>query len=184
MTVLIKGLGDRVEVVSPDAADIAALRAKNPLSKIPVLFTDAGTAIYDSHVICEYLDSLAASPSLFPNAGDARWNTLTLAAMGDGMLDAALLLVYEGRYRPEEMRVQSWVDMQQAKIDGALGVLEAQPPTWSDHPDYGDVTIATALGYLDFRHGGAWREGHPAMVAWLDNFAAVVLAFGETMPEG
>ncbi|MFT5174170.1 MAG: glutathione S-transferase [Gammaproteobacteria bacterium] len=183
MTAQIKGLGASVELVSRDASDMAELRARNPLAKIPVLFTDDGTAIYDSQVICEYLDSLAPSPVLFPRDGDARWRTLTLAALGDGMLDAAILLVYEGRYRAEGMRVQAWMDMQQAKIDTAIEVLESAPPSWDDHPDYGHLTVATALGYLDFRHGGHWRDNHPSMVAWLQRYASAVPAFGDTTPQ-
>lgn len=183
MTAQIKGLGARVELVSRDAADLAELRARNPLAKIPVLFTDDGAVIYDSHVICEYLDSLAPNPVLFPRDGAARWRTLTLAALGDGMLDAALLLVYEGRYRSQEMRVQTWVDMQQAKIDTALDVLESAPPSWNGHPDYGHLSVAAALGYLDFRLAGRWRDKHPGMVAWLARFASAVPAFGDTTPQ-
>lgn len=184
MTVSLKGLEERVELVARDDPQASDLRARNPLGKIPVLFTDDGTAILDSHVICEYLDSLAPEPVLFPREGDARWRTLTLAAIADGVLDAALLLVYEGRYRDEAMRVQSWVDMQQAKIDAALGLLEAAPPAWDVHPDYGHLTVAAALGYLDFRHGGRWRTGHPRLVEWLAAFDAAVPAFGETTPSG
>jgi glutathione S-transferase len=98
------------------------------------------------------------------------------------MLDAALLLVYEKRYRPEDKWVESWMQRQQAKIDTSLDWLEKAPPTWSDHPDYGHITLACALGYLDFRHGGQWRARHPGLVAWLDKFASAVPAFDETRP--
>jgi len=182
MTAEVKGLSSEIELVASDAPGSDALRAQNPLGKIPVLLRDDGPAIFDSHVICEYLDSLNPNHPLFPREGAARWATLTMAAMADGMLDAALLLVYEGRYRPESMRVDAWVEMQQKKIDTALALLESSPPAWSSNPDYGHLTIAAALGYLDFRHGGRWREGHPNMVAWLDAFADAVPAFGMTMP--
>lgn len=182
MTAKLKGLDGQISLIAPDAADIDALRGRNPLGKVPILLLDDGGAIYDSHVICEYLDAQVASPVLFPGDGEARWRTLTLAAMGDGMLDAALLLVYEKRYRPEDKWVQSWVDMQHAKIDTALAVLEAAPPEWQLNPDYGHVTIAAALGYLDFRHEGKWRANNPKMVDWLDRFAAAVPAFEETTP--
>ena len=181
ITVQAKGLGDQVEVIARDDSRVEELRKNNPLGKIPVLLTDDG-AIFDSHVICEYLDSLAPQPTLFPAANAGRWQALTMAAMADGMLDAALLLVYEGRYRPEEHRVQSWVDMQQGKIDAALAQLESAPPAWDAHPHYGHITVACALGYLDFRHGGRWRDNAPRMVEWLDNFAAAVPAYGATMP--
>ena len=178
----MKGLDDSVQVVATDDPQIEALRARNPLGKIPILLSDDGDAIYDSHVICEYLDSLSPSPALFPRSGAERYKTLTLGALGDGVLEAALLLVYEGRYRPEEMRVQSWVDMQQRKIDQALALLEADPPKWSGSPDYGHLTLAAALGYLDFRHAGRWRESHPKLVEWLNGFAAAVPAFEQTTP--
>lgn len=182
LTAKLKGLDDQIELIAPDNPSMDEYRAKNPLGKIPILLTEKDGAIYDSHVICEYLDAQVALPALFPGDGAARWQMLTRAAMADGMLDAALLLVYEGRYRPEEMRVQSWIEMQETKISAALGQLEAEPPQWASHPDYSHITIAAALGYLDFRHGGKWRAGHPKMVAWLDKFAAEVPAFAETAP--
>lgn len=161
------------------------LQSVNPLAKIPVLVTDAGEHIFDSGVICEYLDSMGPGTAvLFPRDGDARWRTLTLGSLADGILEAALLLVYEKRFRPEDKWVDSWMERQQAKIDAALDHLEADPPALlSNGPDYGQLTVAVALGYLDFRHGGVWRDGHPRLVAWLDAFADRVPAYGATQPE-
>lgn len=179
----MKGLTDRIEILVTDTnKGDEALNKLNPLGKIPCLITDEGEAVFDSHVICEYLDTLSASPVLFSKGGAERWRTLTLGALADGILDAALLLVYEGRFRPENMRVQAWVDRQQAKVDRALAQLEASPPRWRSSPDYGHLTLACALGYLDFRHGGKWRAGHPNLVKWLDAFAAAVPAFEATRP--
>jgi glutathione S-transferase len=180
----VKGVMDRIDVQTADTnvPNNPVLKKENPLAKIPVLILEGGTQLFDSHVICEYLDSLTPSPILFPAAGAERFNTLTLGALGDGMLDAALLLVYEKRFRPEDKWVQSWMDRQQAKIDGALDRLEKVPPDWGAHPDYGHITIACALGYLDFRHEGKWRVAHPGLVAWLDRFAAAVPAYAETKP--
>jgi len=110
-------------------------------------------------VICEYLDSLAPSPVLFPKSGPERWKTLVLGALADGILDAALLLVYEKRFRPEDKWHATWQQRQQAKIDRALDQLERSPPAWGQSPDYGHMTLACALGYLDFRHEGKWRAG-------------------------
>ena len=149
---------------------------------MPALMVN-GRSIFDSHVICEYLDGEAPSPPLFPASGQERITTLTLAALADGMLDAALLLVYEQRYRPQEKWHQPWQQRQQDKIDRALDVLEQRPPTWGASPDYGHVTLACALGYLDFRHQGKWRAGHPKLVAWLDAFARAVPAFEATRPK-
>lgn len=184
LTALMKGLTDQIETI--DTSTLAAtnpdLQAHNPLNKIPVLTLSDGTEIFDSAVICEYLDAQVASPILFPGEGPARWRTLTLGALADGVLDAALLLVYEKRYRPENMWHQEWMDRQQVKIDAALDHLEPSPPAWNLNPDYGHVTLACALGYLDFRHEGKWRASRPNLVAWLDKFAAEVPHFAATAP--
>jgi glutathione S-transferase len=111
-----------------------------------------------------------------------RFRVLTLGALGDGILDAALLLVYEKRFRPEDKWVQSWIDRQQLKVDTALDYLEQKLPDWGEGLNYGHVTVACALGYLDFRHEGKWRATHPGLVAWLDRFAAAVPAFVATKP--
>ncbi|MEO0730138.1 MAG: glutathione S-transferase family protein [Pseudomonadota bacterium] len=185
LTVLMKGLQDQVTFQAADTLPVEnpELQKSNPLAKIPVLITDSGMAIYDSKVICEYLDSQVATPVLFPGDGPMRWDVLTLGALADGILDAALLLVYEKRFRPEEKWVANWQTRQQLKIDGALDHLEQQPPTWPTSPRYGDLTLACALGYLDFRHEGKWRDGHPRLVSWLDTFIEAVPAFNETKPE-
>jgi glutathione S-transferase len=181
----MKGVGDRIEVVSIDTnpGDNRDLNGSNPLGKVPALVVDGTTAIFDSHVICEYLDTLAPEPVLFPPSGVERIRTLTLGSLADGILDAALLLVYEKRFRPENMWHAPWTTRQQAKIDRALDFLEKAPPAWRSSPDYGHLTLACALGYLDFRHEGKWRAGHPKLVAWLDTFAAAVPAFEATRPK-
>lgn len=185
MTIGLKGLKDKVEVllVDTNVLNNPEITRTNPLAKIPALITDDGTAVFDSHVICEYLDSLAHAPVLFPKGGPERFKTLTLGALADGMLDAALLQVYEKRFRPEEKWHAPWTQRQQHKIDEALDFLEKSPPAWSANPDYGHLTLASALGYLDFRHEGKWRAKHPKLVAWLDKFAKAVPAFEETRPK-
>jgi glutathione S-transferase len=182
----LKGVEDRIEVVQVDTnpLDNPDITRANPLGKVPALVVDGDTAIFDSHVICEYLDSLAPAPVLFPKGGVERVRTLTLGSLCDGILDAALLLVYEKRFRPEERWHAPWQERQQLKIDRSLDVLERNPPAWSASPDYGHLTLACALGYLDFRHEGKWRAGHPGLVAWLDEFATAVPAFGATRPMG
>ncbi|MEM7774737.1 MAG: glutathione S-transferase family protein [Pseudomonadota bacterium] len=180
----IKGLINTIEIIPTDtrAAENPALAAANPLSKIPALVLDDGTTIFDSAVICEYLDAQVAHPVLFPGEGPARWRALTLGALADGVLDAALLLVYEKRFRPEEKWHPDWMARQQAKVDQALRHLEQAPPEWTSHPDYGHLTVACALGYLDLRQGGAWRTDHPNLVGWLNRYADAVPAFAETAP--
>jgi glutathione S-transferase len=185
MTIAIKNLENKVEVLKVDATNgDPTLNAANPLGRIPCLVLDNGDGIHDSHVICEYLDTVGTGPVLVPRSGAERWRTLTLASLADGLMEQALLQVYEGRYRPENMRVEAWVNRLQTKIDRTVAFLEANPPTWKDHPDYGHVTLAAALGYMDFRHGGKWRANHPKMVAWLDQFAAIVPSFKATTPVG
>jgi glutathione S-transferase len=180
----MKGLQDRIEVETVDTsrAETPDIDRANPLGKIPALVVEEDTAIFDSHVICEYLDSLAPAPVLFPKGGVERIRTLTLAALADGILDAALLLVYEKRFRPEEKWHPPWQVRQQGKIERAIAYLERMPPAWKESPDYGHLTLASALGYLDFRHEGKWRAGRPRLVAWLDEFARAVPAFEATRP--
>ncbi len=181
----MKGVTDRIEKRRIDTIPMIneELRRENPLSKIPVLILEDGTHVYDSPVICEYLDSLTQDPRLFPAAGPERFRTLTLAAMADGILDAALLLVYEKRYRPEDKWVDTWMQRQQLKVDTTLDWFEQSLSELAPKPDYAHVTLACALGYLDFRHGGTWRAGHPKLVAWLDAFDKAVPAFAETRPD-
>lgn len=156
-----------------------SISAQNPLAKIPALILDDGDVLFDSPVIIAYLDHLAGN-KLIPSEPKARFAALKLEALADGLADAALLQVYEGRYRPEEMKVQKWLDMQAAKVARALAVLEAQPP--AGPITNGHIALACALGYLDLRFSGIWREYHPKLVAWLDAFAAAVPAFAETRP--
>ena len=144
----------------------------NPLGKIPALVLGDGTALYDSRVICRYLDDRAGA-GLYP-AAPRLWRTLTLEATADGILEAALLIVYEWRIRSEELRTPPWVDGQPAKIARALDMLETR---WQDHLagplDIGQIALGCALSYLDFRHGAReWRNGHPGLAAWHDGFAA------------
>jgi glutathione S-transferase len=137
----------------------------NPLGKVPTLILDDGTSLYDSRVICEYLDARSEGVRLFPEGGE-RWDALVRQALADGLLDAALSARYERVLRPEPLRWDAWDAGQIAKITGALDRIEA---VVADMPvlDIGTVAIACALGYLDFRFPElAWREGRPAAAAW------------------
>jgi glutathione S-transferase len=177
------GLESRIEVVPADTNDPAeSLRRQNPLGKVPTLVFEDGTTLFDSRVIAEYLDHLAGGGRLFP-AGEARFAQLRLQAVADGICDAALLQVYELRLRTAEMRNAAWVENQAGKVARALATLEAAPPIY-DRPAIGEIALACALGYLDLRFEGAWRNTHPALVAWLDAFAARVPAFEATRFRG
>lgn len=178
------GLDEKITLRSVDLNDSAdSIRTQNPLGKIPALVLDDGETLYDSRVILEYLDHLAGGGRILPREPKKRFAALRLQALCDGVLDAAVLLVYESRYRPPEMKVQSWVDRQHDKVKRALDALEAKPPVLAGTPDVGQIALACVLGYLDLRFTGEWRKGHPKLVAWLDAFAARVPAFEATKAE-
>ena len=175
------GLADKIDVRETDLNDPAdSIRTQNPVGKIPALILDDGTAYYDSRVILEYLDHLAGGGRIIPRDPKARFEALRLQALCDGILDASLMLVYEGRYRPAEMKVQSWVDRQADKAARGLKALEAAPPVLTPMPDVGQIALACVLGYRDLRFGGEWRKNHPRLLAWLDKFSAQVPAFAAT----
>ena len=181
MSLKILDLTDRVEITRTNTNDPDdPIKGENPLAKIPALILDDGTVLYDSRVICEYLDTLAGGGTLYPT-GEARWKTLTLQALCDGILDAAILQVYENRFRPEGMQVEAWIERQQGKVTRALDWLEANTPA-AGSANIGDICLACSLGYLDFRFGEGWRENRPNLVAWLDAFAAANPCYGETIP--
>jgi len=183
MAALELGLMDRIEIVAADTNDPTdPLRRQNPLGKIPTLVLEDGMTLFDSRVIVEYLDHLAGG-KIFP-AGEARFGQLRLMALADGIADAALLQVYEGRYRPEEGRNANWLAHQAGKVTRGLESLEAAPPTFPDRPRIGEIALACALGYLDLRFEGKWRADFPKLVAWLDDFAARVPAFEATRFKG
>jgi len=177
----ILGFDSEVTIEKADPTDAGdSLRKQNPLGKIPALIIENGTVLYDSPVILEYLDHRAGGAKIVPDEPDARFAALTLQALCDGILDAGILLVYEGRWRPPEMAVQKWIEHQRGKVQRALEVLEAAPPPLDAIPNVGQITLACALGYGDLRFEGKWRERYPKLVQWLDEFAAKVPAFEKT----
>jgi glutathione S-transferase len=177
----ILGLENEVTIEKADPTDATdSLRKQNPIGKIPTLIIEDGTVLYDSPVILEYLDHRAGGGKIIPKETNARFAALTLQALCDGILDAGILLVYEGRWRPAEMAVAKWIDHQRGKVERALTVLEASPPKLDALPNVGQITLACALGYGDLRFEGKWREKHPKLVTWLDAFAARVPAFEKT----
>jgi glutathione S-transferase len=180
----VLGFDRQIELAATDLNSAAdPIRSENPLGKIPALIREDGAALYDSRVILEYLDHLAGGGKIIPREPDARFAALRLQALCDGALDAAVLVVYEGRYRPPEMRNAGWVERQQGKVDRALAALEQAPPPPGSPPTVGDIALACLLGYCDLRFDGRWRSGHPGLVAWLARFADAVPAFAATRPE-
>jgi glutathione S-transferase len=169
---IARGLDGRIEKWAVATTDPALLPV-NPLSKVPSLVTDDGVALYDSPVICEYLDSLGDAPKLFPPAGPARWNALRQQALGDGILDATQPRRREVALPQDEGR-RSYIETQQAKVAKALDVLEAEAGTLGALATIGEITIGCALGYLDFRYPHEpWRPGHPKLEAWYARVAAL-----------
>jgi glutathione S-transferase len=176
----VLGLGDRVTIVPADTLDESdTLRQQNPLGKLPCLLLADGTAFYDSVVIVEFLQEIAGTQRLLPLHGLDRYKTLTLTTLADGITDAALLMVYEGRFRDAAAHSERWLAHQRGKIVRALAAFEAAPPD-PRKTDIGTIALACALGYLVWRKPTAWREGHPRLVHWLDDFAAHEPAYART----
>ncbi|WP_299026277.1 glutathione S-transferase [uncultured Sulfitobacter sp.] len=167
------GQRDDVELINVATTPVAAdpsLLAKNPLAKVPALERPDGPTLYDSRVITAYLDARAGD-KLYPT-GPRRWDTLTLEATADGILDAALLMTYETRLRPEDKQMPEWVDGQWDKIARSVAALNTR---WMSHLqgplDMGQVAVACALAYVDFRHDArGWRQGNDGLAAWFKEF--------------
>lgn len=168
------GLQDEVTCVRTVASPFKAheeLMDDNPLSKLPTLVLDDGTPVYDSHVICEYLDARHGRERLFPAAWPERLIALRHEALGDGIMDLALLWLIE-RLRGEGLQSEPLVTANARKMERVLQHLEADVGALTQRPfDIGHVTIGTALGYLDFRFPALeWRTGRPALAAWHAGF--------------
>ncbi len=173
------GLSDKITVVVADTTSLTdSIRRENPLGKIPTLILDDAETLFDSRVIVAYLGNLAGEGRLIPTDPALRFPALKLEALADGICDAALLQVYETRWREPAVHHAGWVEHHAAKVTRALDWLETAPP--QGNVTVGHVALACALGYLDLRFAGLWRESRPALVAWLDGFAAAVPAFEAT----
>jgi glutathione S-transferase len=184
-----KGVLDRIEVVAvatTPAAPNEALARDNPLAKIPTLVLDDGRALYDSFVICDYLDTLHAGGKVIPAAGGRRWEVLTVHALGNGIADAAILCRYESVLRPEALRWPDWLRGQMQKVTAGLDWLEANVATigkaGAAEVDLGQIAVACALGYLDFRFADlGWRTAHPRLSGWFMEFSQRA-SMQQTMP--
>jgi len=177
----VLGLSGDIKVEPADPNDANdSIRQQNALGKIPTLVLEDGTTLFDSRVIVEYLDHRAGGGKIIPQDPKARFAALRLQALADGMTDAQILLLYEGRFRPPEHHVKKWTDYQADKIKRGLTALEADPPSLDPIPNVGQLALACFLGHRDLRFAGDWRAAHPNLVTWLDRFAAKVPAFAET----
>ncbi len=169
------GLASKIEFVflrpTPLNSD-ATLSKENPLSKIPVLVLDDGTSIYDSAVICEYLDSLHDGEKIIPASGTERWRALRQQALSDGILEAGVVVFYERTMRPKELQWEAWLAGQTQKATQGLDALEREAAHFTDRVDIGLVCIGAMLGWLEFRKPfGDLRAGRPKLFAWYDRFA-------------
>ena len=169
------GLRERIELVPAAAHPVnrdRALVARNPLGKIPTLVTDDDAVLYDSRVICEYLNA-QGDGRLLPREGAARWRVLVDQSLADGIMDAAVLARYETVVRPEALRWNDWTAGQLEKVGSGLDVLEARAAGFGERVDLGTIAFGCALGYLDFRFSPmGWRDERPNAAAWFEAFAA------------
>src|SRR6185436_800036 len=160
-----RGIDKQIERMTISTTDPELLKY-NALSKVPTLITDDGAYLFDSPVICEYIDSIGTAPKLFPAPGPARWKALTQEALGDGILDAT-----QPRRReiplPQDEGRKSYIALQQGKVSRALDTLEKDADSLGMLTTIGEIAIGCALGYLDFRYANEpWRPGHPRLEAW------------------
>lgn len=160
---------EEVEVSTTPVNTAEAVWAANPLGKIPALVLEDGRALHDSRVITRFLDARAQA-GLYPE--ERIWDVLTLEATADGILEAAVLMVYEGRVRPEALHYAPWIEAQWTK---AMTAVKAVNDRWLDQLDgpldMAQIAVGCALGYLDFRHGDRdWRDPAPDLADWYAGF--------------
>jgi glutathione S-transferase len=182
--IIIQELEIRCEIVDVDARNDETLRWINPLKKIPALVLDDGSVLFDSPVICEYLNHVGGG-KLYPGMsilrGSAgRWKSLGLQALGDGIMDAAVATRYQV-IQPVEDQNAAFIARYRADIGGGLDALERV--TFQDPPTIGEIAVACALGYLDFRFADlGWRAGHPKLAAWYETFSTKYPSMKDTAP--
>ncbi len=172
IVLLETGLNTEVEYCGAKANPLdtpAMIAEANPIGKIPALIPENGRAIYDSRVICRYLDDRAKA-GLYPAEG--LWDALTLEATGDAICDSGVAMVYEGRFRPPERQHAPWVEGQWSKIERSLDALSGRFMPLLEGPlNIGQIAVACGLGYLDFRHADRdWRAGRDDLAAWYATF--------------
>lgn len=180
------GLADQIEILPSFAHPVnrnAAILSSNPLGQVPILLTEDGQALYDSRVICEYLNDRAQG-SIFPTHPADKWAVQIDQALADGILDAALLARYEETARPAEFQWAPWVQGQMDKVDGALQHFNDKATELGGRVDIGTITLGCALGYLDLRFSDlGWRATCPVLAAWYEIFS-MRPSMQATLPEG
>ncbi|MFT5115693.1 MAG: glutathione S-transferase [Parasphingorhabdus sp.] len=181
-----KNLSEKIElidcVLTPVNPDENVIQ-DNPLGKIPALYSENIGWLYDSRVICEYLDQFGSGAILFPATGIDRWSTLRFQSVGDGICDAAILVRYERFVRSENEQSEVWVSGQMEKVQRGLSWLEQQVSELKNRTDIGAIALACALGYLDFRIPDlGWRESNPQLANTFEQLKTLP-GFSATSPD-
>ena len=167
-----KGLAGRITELVCVPQESPELHRSNPLGKVPALILEDGFALYDSPVICDYLDSLAPQPKLVAADGRERWQIKRAEALADGVLDAAVACVMEAR-RPDGERSAGAINHWRGQITRALAEMDEQLPELPEALNLGLIAFGCALGYLDLRHADLnWRDRHPGLNLWFERFNA------------
>ncbi|MFD2236056.1 glutathione S-transferase [Aureimonas populi] len=159
----------------------SGLVAANPLGKIPTLVLEDGGTVYDSRVICEYLDRISGN-LLIPQTTEQWLQAKRVEALADGVADAAILVVYEERFRPAEKRHEGWTDRQWTRAVRGLDRLEAEVDKLPEALNIGHFALAAVLGWLNFRFKGKWEDGHPGLVLFVEDFGRRFAPFTEISP--
>lgn len=183
VTAIEHNLLDKIEIVDSDHSDIfKGINPANPLGKVPSLTLENGEVLFDSYVICDYLDSIGSGPSLFPAPGPERWKVLRLHAMANGMTDAA----YQRRMdsiMPDGEGSPSWSARLKVSMENCLDEMERQADSYGDSVNIGTIAVGCALGYHDFRFSNEqWRNDRPKLTEWYKQFSARP-SMAETAPE-
>ncbi|MEQ8228439.1 MAG: glutathione S-transferase [Rhodospirillales bacterium] len=167
------GIVDQIEPVATNVwAKDTDIGIDNPVGKVPTMVTDGGEILYDSSVICEYLDSLHDGKKLFPASGGARWQALRLNALGDGMCETGIRRLLETRLWPDSPR-QDWIDRANTVLGRCFTALEDDVDALSGPVTIGQISVGCALGWLDMRFTDlGWRDDNPALADWFTGFSA------------
>jgi len=165
VTAIETGLDGKIEQVPTNPWDPESdIDQDNPLGKVPALILENGMSLFDSPVICEYLDSLHQGAPLIPKNGQERWDILCLEALSDGLMDAAVLIFLEKNRREAAARSQWWLDVQMETIRRTIREFERRAGSFSAKIDLAQISIGCALGYLDFRIADSqWHHHAPSI---------------------
>ena len=182
LAAMITGHYDKLTIVTSDTLNPDdPLRSDNPLGKIPCLIID-GKSIYDSRVIVEFFDQDAGGGKVLPKEWPARLEVLRLQALADGITDAAILKLYESRFRAPEHHEAKWLAYQNDKVERGLALLEANPPKASASPDIGTIMVACFLDWAEFRFKLLSENRHPRLAAFLADMSRAMPGFDKTSP--